>query len=619
MRPRSFYSTPPHASTLRHSDSLLLSITLPSLIQHDAYLLLRPTENLLHPNAKMVFENGQEEPLRAEDWLLYTGEVISPKWKERIMWEEKSGLRNEKTDERAVIGAARIMVHHPGGSSPDDLPIYEGHFTINNIHYNVVTKENYQYVKTDQDVSADQAGDVIVFRKADGWHDEGAEHGAHSCSHDGLPQNNLSHPIFTDRLGLDDVSTGMFSKFLKRQDFGGGNTPSTNYASSIGSTAGCPSEQQVVYMGVALDCNYIQTYNGVENARRRVLSNWNQITALYRSTFSISLGVTEIFVRSNETCSSSATQGAEWDVSCDAGLTLDQRLSLFSQWRGSRSDDGIGIWHLMSACATDSEVGVAWLATLCQTTSNFQSGSFVSGTGVSTALRNEWALIAHEVGHNFGAIHDCTTGCSLQQQCCPATASSCDAGGRYIMNPTTSESEEIFSPCTIGNVCSNIGSRMVSSSCIQNPGARNVISAEQCGNGIVEGDEQCDPGQSGDTTCCDPQTCRFREGAVCDPSTSGCCTDTCQFSSAGTVCRPAIDDACDFAETCPGNNATCPPDRSAEDGTSCGSNNLACASGRCTSLDRQCQMSGGSMNLTESCGQRNDRSCVVSCRDPRIT
>ncbi len=47
----------------------------------------------------------------------------------------------------------------------------------------------------------------------------------------------------------------------------------------------------------------------------------------------------------------------------------------------------------------DTEVGVAWLGTLCTTTSTFQSGSYVSGTGVSTATRNEWSLVAHEVGH----------------------------------------------------------------------------------------------------------------------------------------------------------------------------------------------------------------------------
>jgi hypothetical protein len=54
----------------------------------------------------------------------------------------------------------------------------------------------------------------------------------------------------------------------------------------------------------------------------------------------------------------------------------------------------------------DTEVGVAWLGTLCQTDSTSQSGSTVSGTGVSSSTRTEWSLTSHEIGHNFGAIHD---------------------------------------------------------------------------------------------------------------------------------------------------------------------------------------------------------------------
>lgn len=68
-------------------------------------------------------------------------------------------------------------------------------------------------------------------------------------------------------------------------------------------------------------------------------------------------------------------------------------------------------------------------------------------------------------------------------------------------------------------------------------------------------------------------------------------------------------------------------------GQSCGSNGLACASGICTSPSRkyrflcfspespltsipvQCQMIGGSMNLSQAC-PNHDTSCQVSCQDP---
>lgn len=37
-------------------------------------------------------------------------------------------------------------------------------------------------------------------------------------------------------------------------------------------------------------------------------------------------------------------------------------------------------------------------------TSSGSSPNVVSGTGVSTAGRTEWQIVAHEIGHNFGAI-----------------------------------------------------------------------------------------------------------------------------------------------------------------------------------------------------------------------
>jgi hypothetical protein len=52
-----------------------------------------------------------------------------------------------------------------------------------------------------------------------------------------------------------------------------------------------------------------------------------------------------------------------WNTDCST-VTLNDRLSLFSAWRGAKGSDGVGLWHLMSGCPTGSEVGIAWLATL---------------------------------------------------------------------------------------------------------------------------------------------------------------------------------------------------------------------------------------------------------------
>jgi len=55
-----------------------------------------------------------------------------------------------------------------------------------------------------------------------------------------------------------------------------------------------------------------------------------------------------------------------------------------------------------------------------------------------------------------------------------------------------------------------------------------------CGDGVVDGIEQCDGG--------------------------GCCEIDCTFSAAETECRPAVSPACDLAEACDGSSGECPAD-----------------------------------------------------------
>ncbi|WVQ80129.1 hypothetical protein IAT38_002230 [Cryptococcus sp. DSM 104549] len=636
LKPRYTSSLPPPPSTLRHSDSLVLTLDLPDLLPFPAKLLLRPSEHLFHPDAKVTYGAGGAgagggaqavfgEKLREEDYRLYTGEVVHPAYLDRLVSLASAGARSPAAEAAAKVGRASVIVHNPGDLYGNNA-VWEGSFTVYGTSYSVMTAEKYVRVRTEEDVDVERLGDMVVFKQEDmvRYSNEttaeptGEKH-VSSCSHDALPFNaDLSNPIYRSPSNSIFSPLESLSSLWRRDDTAGGMTISSNFIDSINSTAGCPNTQQIVYMGVALDCNYVAAYGSADAARTQVLNDWNQVSALYKATFNISLGIIELQVQ-NASCPSTTVSGEEWNVGCSTNMTLDERLSLFSAWRGTKGDDGAGLWHLMSACPTDSEVGVAWLGTLCQTTSSEQSGSTVSGTGISTATKTEWSLVAHEIGHGFGAIHDCTTGCSLSGSCCPFSRSSCNAGAKFIMNPTTSSAEESFSGCTLGNICSNIGNRAVTTTCIQSPGERTVISLQQCGNGIVEAGEDCDPGGNATSTCCDASTCKFRDSAVCDPSNDACCTSTCQFASSGTVCRAAVNSICDVAEVCSGTNATCPDDVTAADGTSCGSNGLACASGACTSLNLQCSTAGSSLGLSTACGQKDDTSCVVSCKDPNAT
>ena len=174
-----------------------------------------------------------------------------------------------------------------------------------------------------------------------------------------------------------------------------------------------------MYTGVAADCKYVQQYGSIQNATSAILNDWNMASGLYKvrqvripshdsrltrpkSTFNVSLGILQLDMH-NATCPSPPDPARPWNVDC-SNVTLNDRLSLFSKWRGDKGEDGTGLWHLMSGCPTNTEVGVAWLGTLCHTTTSGSPGSFISGTAVSTACRSEWQVVAHETGHNFGAI-----------------------------------------------------------------------------------------------------------------------------------------------------------------------------------------------------------------------
>ena len=105
-----------------------------------------------------------------------------------------------------------------------------------------------------------------------------------------------------------------------------------------------------------------------------------------------------------------------------------------------------------------------------------------------------------------------------------------------------------------------------------------------CGDGAVGGVEECDEGAS--------------NGQV-----DSCCSATCTFVDAATVCRPTAG-ACDVAETCSGTSGTCPDDQMMADGASCTGNGTSacsaadtCQAGTCSNNDKPLGASCG----TDAC------------------
>lgn len=641
---------------VRHTDSI--RITLHAL-GDKFHLHLRPNDDLIHPAASVKhFRHTHSgsvvdrvEPLRREKFLVFGGEVVDDKFTDGRLDEDFAGGIQRPHNGDGHRGWARIMVLS-GGEDSESL-LFEGAFSVNGVIHHVLTKENYLRTMLPGDPEPDMDEELVIFRDIDMMTYAEAEHlrtgtpmdllrhrkRPQTCSHDKLPYNvDEMNPVLRFGAGLDRSNRGswfdplgllssdsndMYNQGLQRRqgDIGGGANSSSNFVNTIGQTTGCPKTQQIIYMGVVADCAYTQINGGNANATQNILRNFNTVSLLYKSTFNISLGIVDLQI-SDQSCPSNDTANP-WNIACGS-TSLNDRLSLFSAWRGQKFDalsdptsDPTGLWHLMSGCPSGTEVGVAWLGTVCQKKATGNAPSVVSGTGVSTGGRTEWQVIAHEIGHNLGAIHDCTDGCSLTDNCCPLNSGDCNSENQFLMNPTSSSSEQTFSQCTIGNICSLMQSSSMDTSCIKPPNqTQRTFSLQMCGNGIVESGEECDPGAGTNSTCCDQTTCKFKSGAVCDPSSSACCTDTCQFASSGVVCRPAKDAQCDVSESCTGTSAECPADKTAPNGQSCGSNGLACANGACTSVSQQCQTVGASLNLTTACPSSGDSTCQVSCQDP---
>jgi len=586
----------------------------------------------LEPNHDILHEDAHVQILDKDGNLKYAEKINRMDHK---VFQGKAFLvdQNGHSDH---VGWARLTVRRDGV-----IPLFEGAFTILRDHHHIYMKSNYMQTKHALDPMLEEHDDeyMVVWRDSDVSRDpkhnelRKREGNDISCRSDQLAFNNdINHSVH--RMLRRDVghwgSMSSLNLFGKRQSIdggapGNGNGGLTNLRANIGNTAGCPSTRRVALIGVATDCSYTNEFNSTDSVRQNIINQVNTASDLYQSTFNITLGLRNLTVSDRE-CPGTPSQQAPWNVDCSGGSITD-RLNLFSAWRGSRNDQN-AYWSLFTNCPTGAEVGLAWLGQLCNFGSTSQrdsGGSSQSVTGANVVARTstEWQVFAHESGHTFGAVHDCDASACQDTnfvnsgQCCPRSADSCDADARFLMNPFSADGITDFSPCSIGNICSALGTGSVTSSCLTNNRDVTTITGNQCGNGIVEDGEDCDCGGDegcSNNPCCNPSTCRFAQGAQCDPSNEGCCTNQCQFAGAGTVCRPSTGQ-CDPQETCPGNNGTCPPDSRANDGDDCG-NGLQCASGQCTSRDAQCRTVMGSFTSDNDTYACNGQTCQLSCASP---
>ncbi|KAI8330144.1 Metallo-peptidase family M12-domain-containing protein [Choanephora cucurbitarum] len=573
-------------------DSILLEF---SAFDQPIQLHLSYNMELFHPQAETTIFNSDgskqaTERLVAEDYAVYKG-YVSPfthQWARIVM-------RNDLMHDGAVV--------------------FEGAFSLGFDIYHIKTTNNYQLAKRHDDPTA-PASSMIVFRDSDQIIEQNTlfkRHGKRSdimCAMEELAYNRRnrgSHLAPT----LSNTSSS-FSDLWEKRDI-------PAFPSNMHAYQGCPVSKKIAYMGAAADCSYVLSYGSTRYAKLQMINDWNVASAVYERTFNVSLGLIYLQISVPE-CPSEPIQSLEWNRACSGGYTINNRLSDFSLWRGRKGEDGAALWHLMTRCATGAKVGIAWLSQLCETQVSQQiedDGSYewVSGTGVSSITRDEWKVVAHEVGHGFGAIHDCTASmcpCKEECNCCPLSDTVCSAGETYLMNPTSNVTTNDFSPCSISDICSTFPSIGY---CLKSPDIRTGGSFSICGNGILEPGEECDSGLT-DSECCHAKTCKLKSHAACDDYSNQCCLN-CKIAPKSTVCRPAVSE-CDSTEYCTGESSQCPADQFSPDGSSCANDTMKCASGVCTSRDQQCMSRGLRQNISTQCSFQKD-SCLISCTDPKDT
>lgn len=106
----------------------------------------------------------------------------------------------------------------------------------------------------------------------------------------------------------------------------------------------------VAYMGAAADCSYVLSYGSVRYAKLQMINDWNVASAVYEKTFNVSLGLIYLQISVPE-CPTKPKSSIAWNQGCSSYYSINDRLSDFSLWRGTKGDDGAALWHLMTKCA----------------------------------------------------------------------------------------------------------------------------------------------------------------------------------------------------------------------------------------------------------------------------
>ncbi|MDP5133892.1 MAG: M12 family metallo-peptidase, partial [Paraglaciecola sp.] len=188
----------------------------------------------------------------------------------------------------------------------------------------------------------------------------------------------------------------------------------SNFVSDLSSMAAAAAGRSI-NVKVLADTEYNAIHSG--GAYEKMLSEMNVVDGIFSEQVNVELNITDAIV---------LTDNGSLTTTDATDLVYNLRTQV-AQTIGNQ-----GITHLFTGKELDGNtVGIAFVDALCSS----------YGVGLSQHFGSQTALVvAHEIGHNFGAPHDAQSG-SL----CSSTANS------FLMNPYINGSNQ-FSACSLTNI-----------------------------------------------------------------------------------------------------------------------------------------------------------------------
>jgi hypothetical protein len=257
--------------------TLVFALTFPNQKRTQVRLSLEPNHELFQ-NPTVEYVNADGEVVRTEAIVRHDHKV----------YKGLAYIRDEHTKAWRHCGWTRIMVLRDGSN-----PLFEGVFINDEDVHHIKLLSNYNLHREEEELNFESLDDpdqtMVVYRDSDrvnaqqsllsrsletSWSPEEAN--VSMCGHDRL-DFNIQGGELDSGFGL-----GIFNRFVRRQSDVGGTTggSTSQLASTIGDTNGCPSTRQVALVAAAVDCSYVGRVGNSSATRSQIISLYNQVRFL---------------------------------------------------------------------------------------------------------------------------------------------------------------------------------------------------------------------------------------------------------------------------------------------------------------------------------------------------